>query len=352
MLNPMLDVGHPVSSGISDWNATLRQLNKWLAWIKREYGPFEKNFTQTLHGGATHNQIMNEEEIVKKQAEDAVKIAEGYGVHYKLDQYIDVIRERSARIYSSEYKALYFQEAIRLVNGKVISHRSTCQKGPNCPTEQRYEQVLFHLQQEVSRLSTPTNTPTQSQPSAPPVRNTMLEKIFISHSSQDASIVEEVIDLLEDMGVKAEQIFCSSFQGYSIKLGEDFLQRIKDELNSNVLVLFMLTPNFYKSPVCLCEMGAAWVKTSKHIPVIIPPIEYKDIEGVIPLTQGFKIDEPLKWNLLKEQVEEWFGIANKASASVWERKRDKAISAISSKLQPITPAATKPPRRGGSSKAL
>jgi uncharacterized protein (TIGR02391 family) len=42
MLNPMLDVGHPVTTGASDWDVTLRQLSKWLAWIKREYGPFDK----------------------------------------------------------------------------------------------------------------------------------------------------------------------------------------------------------------------------------------------------------------------------------------------------------------------
>ena len=50
------------------------------------------------------------------------------------------------------------------------------------------------------------------------------EKIFISHSSADIDIVEKVIDILEAIGVPSDKIFCSSFEGYGIRLGSDFLQ--------------------------------------------------------------------------------------------------------------------------------
>lgn len=187
------------------------------------------------------------------------------------------------------------------------------------------------------------------------IPNTAIEKIFISHSSKDAGIVEEIIDLLEIMGVKQKQIFCSSFQGYSIGLGQDFLQRIKDELNGNVLVLFIITSDFYSSPVSLCEMGAAWVKTTTHIPIVVPPLSYEDVKGVIPLTQGFSIDEPLKWNVLKEQLEQWFDIQSQDSMSAWERKRDKSIGLINRKIQAkasIQQKPVKPVRRGSSTGAI
>lgn len=83
-----------------------------------------------------------------------------------------------------------------------------------------------------------------------------LDKIFISHSSLDSQYVEKIIDILEAIGVPSEKIFCSSFEGYGVKLGSDFLEVIKEELNSNVLVLFVLSSNFYSSVVSLCEMGA------------------------------------------------------------------------------------------------
>lgn len=155
----------------------------------------------------------------------------------------------------------------------------------------------------------------------------MQKKIFISHSSSDTDIVEKIIDTLEAIGVPSEQIFCSSFEGYGVKLGADFLETIKTELNSNVLVLFVLSSNFYESVVSLCEMGASWVKTNEHIPILIPPFEYSEIKGVIPTTHGMKINEKPKFNSLKEKIESFMGL-KQSNFSTWERKRDNILKAI------------------------
>lgn len=155
-----------------------------------------------------------------------------------------------------------------------------------------------------------------------------LSKIFISHASKDSEIVEDIIEIFETIGVESSQIFCTSFEGYGIGLGDDFLDTIKEELSSNTLVIFVLSKNFYDSPVCLCEMGATWVLAKEHIPILVPPLDYKDVQGVIPLTQGLKINEHLKLNLLKEKVEKVFNIQTKISATDWERKRNKIVSRI------------------------
>ncbi len=155
-----------------------------------------------------------------------------------------------------------------------------------------------------------------------------LTRIFISHSSKDANFVEEIIDLLEAIGIESTQIFCSSFEGYGLDLGDNFLDVIKDELSSDCLVLFLISENFNKSPVCLCEMGATWVLTKEHIPILIPPVDYSNIKGVLPSTQGLKINEPLKFNLLKEKIEKLFNLKNKTSMSTWERKRDRVLARI------------------------
>ena len=119
----------------------------------------------------------------------------------------------------------------------------------------------------------------------------ILNKIFISHATKDKLIVEELIEILESMGIDSTQIFCSSFEGYGIPLGANFLDQIKQELSSDVLVLFVLTENFYDSKICLCEMGAAWALSKQHIPIVVPPLSYQDIQGVIPLTQGLMIND-------------------------------------------------------------
>lgn len=154
-----------------------------------------------------------------------------------------------------------------------------------------------------------------------------LKKIFISHAKKDKEIIEELIDLLESIGVNSTQIFCSSFEGYGIPLGDNFLDKIKQELSSEVLVLFVITNNFYESKVCLCEMGAAWALSKGHIPIVVPPLSYSDIQGVIPLTQGLLVNDVSKLNSLKEKLEQDFGL-QQINLNSWERKRDKYIKNI------------------------
>lgn len=45
-------------------------------------------------------------------------------------------------------------------------------------------------------------------------------KIFISHATKDKDYVSILINLLEDMGLRQSQIFCSSAPGYGIQLDE------------------------------------------------------------------------------------------------------------------------------------
>lgn len=45
-------------------------------------------------------------------------------------------------------------------------------------------------------------------------------KIFISHATKDKDYVSVLVNLLEDMGLRQSQIFCSSAPGYGIQLDE------------------------------------------------------------------------------------------------------------------------------------
>jgi hypothetical protein len=185
------------------------------------------------------------------------------------------------------------------------------------------EQYIEELEEHVVQLPEPTNS----------TSTTKISKVFISHASGDSTIVEEVIEILESIGLDSNQIFCTSFEGYGIDLGDNFLDAIKEELSSECLVIFLLSKKFYESQVCLCEMGATWVLAKEHIPVLIPPLDFSDIKGVIPLTQGFKINEPLKLNIFKEKIEKIFSIKSPLTMSTWERKRDRILTRIEKAME-------------------
>lgn len=159
-----------------------------------------------------------------------------------------------------------------------------------------------------------------------------VKKVFISHSSLDKEIVEKLIDLLKAMGISPGNIFCTSFEGYGIKLGKDFLDALKTELSKNVMVLFVLSKNFYDSPMCMCEMGAAWMATKEHIPILIPPFSFKDVKGVFPNTQGLILTDKNKINSLKESMEKFFNL-EPMKHSIWEQDRTNILEEIERRLQ-------------------
>ncbi|UNT55629.1 toll/interleukin-1 receptor domain-containing protein [Lysinibacillus capsici] len=159
-------------------------------------------------------------------------------------------------------------------------------------------------------------------------------KIFISHSTEDKLIVEPLIDLLEGLGLSSVSIFCSSFEGYNIPYGEDFLGFIKRELSEDTIVLFMLSENFYNSPICMCEMGATWIKSTKHYPILLPPLSYADMKGVISSqTQSLVINKSKELDGFITQLFKDLDLTLKLE--IWNRKKDKFILNINELLKTV-----------------
>ena len=163
-------------------------------------------------------------------------------------------------------------------------------------------------------------------------QNKNMSKLFISHSSEDKEKIKPLIDLIENIGISHDQIFFSSHPAYGVDLGQNIFERLKTELEDNVFALFILSVNFYKSPVCLCEMGAVWIKSNKQIPILIPPFEFKDVQGVFPNSLGFRMNDKDQLNSFKGILESHFNLTP-IHISRWEEKRDEYLSKIKDLLK-------------------
>lgn len=160
-------------------------------------------------------------------------------------------------------------------------------------------------------------------------KNTKKEekKIFISHSSEDIEIVQVLIAILEDIGIDINKIYCSSFEAYNNKIGEDYEKRLKTELNSNTLVLFVLSKHFFQSQMCLCELGAVWILSQDQIPIYIPPFCPEDAQGVLQKIQGIYINNRLQITKLKQQLEGEFEVSKYDEVN-WAQRLEKSLKEI------------------------
>ena len=136
------------------------------------------------------------------------------------------------------------------------------------------------------------------------ITKAMKPKIFISHSSKDVKYVEPIVELLADIGMTNDNLFCSSIPDYGIPLNQDIYEYLSSLFSENELyVIFVLSSNYYGSPACLNEMGAAWVLKNEYTSILLPKFEYQEIDGAVnPNKIGMKLDDDDE--LLKKRLGE------------------------------------------------
>ena len=157
---------------------------------------------------------------------------------------------------------------------------------------------------------------------------------FISHASKDKNYVSSIVKLLEFIGLRQEQLFCSSVPGYGIPLDEDIYDYLRQQFQEYDLhVILVLSDNYYQSVACMNEMGAAWVLRNDYTTILLPDFEFKKIEGAInPRKIALKLDgdsDDVKEKLgqLKDKLSKEFGLLPLPEVR-WEKQRDEFISVI------------------------
>lgn len=165
------------------------------------------------------------------------------------------------------------------------------------------------------------------------VRKDKPYKVFISHSGDDVAFVNELVSLLEYLGVDTpEKLLCSSIKGYQIPASEDFAEYIlKQFYDYNLFVIIVHSHNYYLSPYSLNEMGAAWVLKTDFYSFLVKGFDYADMEGVInQRTISVKVDADdadARLNELKNKLVPLFKPQG-VNESRWETLRDEFLKKV------------------------
>lgn len=156
----------------------------------------------------------------------------------------------------------------------------------------------------------------------------MNAQVFISHAAKDESLVEDLADLLHvGIGVQPDDIFCSSLPGMSIPTGEAFVQYIKSQIAHPKLVLLIVSEEFLKSAFCQNEVGASWGLDLPMWPLLVPPVVYSDVRGVLADAQLKKIEDKESLNDLRDDLIKILKL-QPYRTSHWERKRDRFLAKL------------------------
>jgi uncharacterized protein (TIGR02391 family) len=237
---------------------------------------------------------INSEEIIKKQAGDAVTTAERYGIHNHQGKYVEVLREQSLKLYQPAAKATYFQEAIRLVEEKIAAHRSVCKEGSGCPKDRKYEEAIFFLQQELDILPKPVINPVPSHqfaslshPQSPALMNKRYQ-IFISSTFADLQSerlkVQQAVMELDCIPAGMEAFPAIDEEQF------EFIKRVIDNCDYYLLIIGGRYGSMSKTGVSYTEMEYDYA-VSKGIKAIV--LLHKE-PGLLPLNKSEQTQEARK----------------------------------------------------------
>lgn len=156
--------------------------------------------------------------------------------------------------------------------------------------------------------------------------------VFISHNSKDIDFVESLTSMLEGIGLDKTNLFCSSVPSLGVKLNEDIFDTLRGLFEEhNLYVIFVLSPNFYESPVSLNEMGAAWVLHTHYTLLLTKEMDFSDVRGVVNKNQlSIAVkdkDLSFRLNALKNSIVDFLGLPG-VDNEKWERYRNKFIKNV------------------------
>lgn len=183
--------------------------------------------------------------------------------------------------------------------------------------------------QECLRLGSDWATKTKYQLLGKPYYH----KVFISHSSEDKNLIDDFVDkvLRLSCGLNTTDIIYTSRQTTGVELGDNIPEYIKTNLQTCSLVLFMISPNYRKSEVCLNEMGAAWALNKKTISILLPGVSFNSLGWLTSLDKAIKIDDP-------EGLDKLASILCRKNLDItdWNRQKELFINTCSKRTLPLT----------------
>lgn len=156
------------------------------------------------------------------------------------------------------------------------------------------------------------------------------KRVFISHSTRDRRHAGYLVDLLRAQGLTRDNLFCSSYPGFDISVGSDIFDFLKNQFDGyELLVVFLISKeNYYSSAASLNEMGAAWVRGFRSIPVLLPGTTFRDLQGVVTSAQLSVVldstEAKFSLNSLMGSIREFLSLPD-VNQSAWEQDRDSYL---------------------------
>lgn len=165
--------------------------------------------------------------------------------------------------------------------------------------------------------------------------------IFISHSSKDAELALALIDLLKaGLGLVADQIRCSSVDGYRLPVGVNTEGKLREEVNAARVVVGLITPSSLDSYYVMFELGARW-GANLFLAPLLAGVKAGDLGGPLGLLNALSANSEAQLHQLLDDISKQLNLQLQPAASYLRHVSSvKALVDAIVNSAPMLPAAT------------
>jgi hypothetical protein len=155
-----------------------------------------------------------------------------------------------------------------------------------------------------------------------------VKRVFVSHASADAELVDKFVDMLLRNGcnLTPEHIFYTSGEDTGIQSGQDLIATVRSEVGEATLVVAIITPTYQTRPVCVAELGAAWARAGLLLPLVVPDMPRGDLEGVLDGMAVRTLEDSGSLDELHDRVRDATGV--EATVATWNRAKRQWLNAL------------------------
>lgn len=162
--------------------------------------------------------------------------------------------------------------------------------------------------------------------------------IFISHARKDSPVIDIFVEKVLRLGFEIDSnlIFYTSHPDTDIQGGKYINGEIFKAIKDSKLLILFLSRNYFNSPYCLCEMGAAKLLQDKKsvFLFLLPGLQYSEVEGVFSENMIKKVD-PEGMDSFIDSVSKSCKNIIKSKASAPARYKDEFLSMLDKKINKI-----------------
>lgn len=149
--------------------------------------------------------------------------------------------------------------------------------------------------------------------------------VFISHSSQDAQLAGQLVDLMRSaLNLRAETVRCTSVDGYRLPAGVDSDEQLRDEALQSVVFIGILSPFSMASAYVLFELGARWGAKKPIIPLLAPGMGPQALRGPLVGLNAVSCDSAAQLHQLVADVSRTLRLQPEGAA-VYQRHVDAIV---------------------------